>query len=171
MTPREPRAAARKGAPRRRPRAQGSAAGPRARAASDAAAGKPVPIRRAIRSAAPPLADASLWALAARPAPIDLAVEVCRAMEAGRFRRRGKLYAPTVYTVGLAPADLRRFGERRRELVATLKDTLAWWAARGGLSLVGDVRVRLVADDDLRAGQVTVEAGLRAEESARLGRR
>lgn len=117
------------------------------------------------------LADASYWALSPRPAPIDLAVEVCRAMVAGRFRRRGKVFAPTVYTIGLSAADLARFGERRRELVATLKDTLAWWASRDKLALPGDLRVRLVQDDDLRAGQLTVEAGLRAEESTRLGRR
>jgi FHA domain-containing protein len=135
------------------------------------AGGKPVPIRRALRDVSPLLTDARYWALSPRPAPIDLAVEVCRAMEAGRFRRRGKLYAPTVYTVGLSAADLRRFGERRRELVATLKDVLAWWAGRDRLALPGDLRVRLVEDEDLRSGQVTVEAGLRAEESRRLGRR
>lgn len=161
--------------PKARPAARRAGAGkmpkPAKRKPAAKAPSKTVPIRSAIRNVSPMLTDASYWALAPRPAPMDLAVEACRAMEAGRFRKRGKLYAPTVYTIGLAAADLERFGDRRRELVATLKDTLAWWASRAGVTLPGDPRVRLVHDADLRAGQVTVEAGFRAEEAARLGLR
>lgn len=116
------------------------------------------------------LLDPALWSLGPRPAPVDIACELCRAMEIGRFTRAGHAYVQTVYTVGLSKEDLARFDQRKCELVATLKDTLAWWAGEHGYRLPGQIRVRLEADPFLRAGQVTVEAGLRRAEAARLGR-
>jgi hypothetical protein len=116
------------------------------------------------------LADPRLWSLGPRPAPIDVAAELCRAMDAGRFRRRGATLTQTVYAVTLAPADLARFQGRRRELVAVLKDTLAWWAGQRGYGIPGELRVRLVKDARMRPGRVGVEAGLRSREARELGR-
>jgi hypothetical protein len=116
------------------------------------------------------LTDPRLWSLGPRPAPIDIAAELCRAMDAGRFRRRGATLTQTVYAVTLAPADLARFDRRRRELVAVLKDTLGWWAEQRGYELPGELRVRLVLDSRMRPGRVGVEAGLRSREARELGR-
>ncbi|HVL89453.1 MAG TPA: FhaA domain-containing protein [Actinomycetota bacterium] len=116
------------------------------------------------------LHDPEFWALGPRPAPQDIATELARTMEAGRFVRRDTTYVQTVYTVALSEHDLARFDGRKRELVATLKDTLAWWAREQGYTVPGQLRVRLIADDQLEAGQLTVEAGLRREEAAKLGR-
>ncbi|MGH2829030.1 MAG: FhaA domain-containing protein [Actinomycetota bacterium] len=127
-------------------------------------------VRAALRSAGLGLADPALWSLDARPAPVDIACELARAMEVGRFSRRGKTWVQTVYTVALSAQDLDRYRDRRTELVATLKDTLAWWAAEHGYALPGALRVRLHADTDLKPGQLSIEAGLRAEEAAKLGR-
>lgn len=127
-------------------------------------------VRKALRAAAPGLADPEFWSLGPRPAPLDIACELARAMEVGRFARRGKTWVQTVYTVGLSAEDVRRYRDRRAELVATLKDTLAWWAAEHDYALPGPLRVRLHADAELQPGQLTVEAGLRAEEAAKLGR-
>lgn len=126
--------------------------------------------RRALRPADRMLADPAFWSLGPRPSPLDIAAELARAMDAGRFTRKGTEYAQTIYTASLSAEDLSRFDGRRRELVATLKDTLAWWARERGYTLPGDLRVRLVADEALRAGQLAIEAGLRAGEAARLAR-
>lgn len=116
------------------------------------------------------LHDPDFWALGPRPAPQDIATELARAMEVGRFVRQETTYVQTVYAVSLSPQDLVRFDGRKRELVATLKDTLAWWAGQQGYTVPGDLRVRLVADAHLQPGQLTVEAGLRRDEAAKLGR-
>jgi len=118
----------------------------------------------------PLIHDPDFWALGPRPAPVDMATELARAMEVGRFVRRDTTYVQTVYTVALSPGDLARFDGRKRELVATLKDTLAWWARERDYTAPGELRVRLIADDELSAGQLTVEAGLRRDEAAKLGR-
>lgn len=118
----------------------------------------------------PMIHDPDFWALGPRPAPVDIATELARAMEVGRFVRRDTTFVQTVYTVALAPADVKRFEGRKRELVATLKDTLAWWARERDYTTPGDIRVRLIADEQLEPGQLTVEAGLRREEAAKLGR-
>jgi len=116
------------------------------------------------------LHDPDFWALGPRPAPQDIATELARAMEVGRFVRRDTVYVQTVYTVALSAGDLARFEGRKRELVATLKDTLAWWARQQGYTVPGELRVRLIAGEELVAGQLTVEAGLRRDEAAKLGR-
>ncbi len=115
-------------------------------------------------------ADPRFWSLGPRPAPIDIACELCRAMDTGRFVKRGKTFVQTVYSVLLSPEDIARFDDRRRELTATLKDVLIWWSKRNGYALPGEVRVRLVPSDALRPGQLGLEAGLRSAEAAKLGR-
>lgn len=123
-----------------------------------------------MKASEPMIHDPDFWALGPRPAPADIATELARAMEVGRFVRRDTTYVQTVYTVALSPADLKRFDGRKRELVATLKDTLVWWAGERHYTAPGDLRVRLIADEELEPGQLTVEAGLRRDEAAKLGR-
>lgn len=115
------------------------------------------------------LADQALSSLAARPSPLDIACELCRAMDEARIRKRGKTYVQTLYDVLLAPADLARFEDRTQELVATLKDTLLWWAREHGYQQPADIRVRVTADGSLPAGRVGIEAGMRTEEAQKLG--
>lgn len=119
----------------------------------------------------PALLDPAVWALSPRPSPIDLATECARAMDAGKLVKRGKTYVQTIYTVYLSEKDLARFEDRRRELIASLKDTLIWWAKRSGCTFPGEIRVKVEADAALKPGQVSVEAGLRAEEATALGLR
>ncbi|MHB8511123.1 MAG: FhaA domain-containing protein [Actinomycetota bacterium] len=116
------------------------------------------------------LATAEFWNLGDRPSPIDIARELCRAMEVGRFSKRGKTFVQTVYSVLLSEPDFERFDSRSRELVATLKDALAWWARSNAYEAPGEIRVLLRKDESLERGQLSIEAGLRPDESRKLGR-
>jgi len=127
-------------------------------------------VREALSSFDSVLNDPAFWKLSDRPSPMDIACELCRAMEIGRFEKRGKTFVQTVYTVLVSPLDWERFDKRNRELVATLEDTIAWWARSHEYNAPGDLRVRLAADESLEAGQLSIEAGLRPEEAAKLGR-
>ena len=128
-------------------------------------------VRQALRPLDGALSDPALGNLGQCPSPLDIACELCRAMEIGRFTRRGISITQTVYLVSLSPDDLHRFEGRERELVATLKDTLIWWASRHHYEVPGEIRIRLQIDEDLHDGQLSIEAGLRPEEAKKLGRR
>lgn len=127
-------------------------------------------VRRALKPLDGAFGDPAFWSLGPRPAPVDIACELARAMDVGRFTRRGKTWVQTVYTAELADEDLERYADRKQELVATLKDTLEWWAREHRYALPGALRVRVTGNPELNAGQLAVEAGLRREEAAKLGR-
>lgn len=93
----------------------------------------------------------------ARLQPIQLQRRVERSMENARLSAADRVVVPNRYTVRLAPADLRAFGDFADSLELELGDAALKFARAHRYSVADRPVVRLVADPAVSAGDARVE--------------
>lgn len=92
-----------------------------------------------------------------RVQPVQLHRRIERAMEQGKIAGRGGVRVPDRITIRLRPQDLARL-DHSADLAVDLASQALEWARRRAYALEARPRVRLVGDDDLRPGDIEVEA-------------
>jgi hypothetical protein len=98
--------------------------------------------------------------LGAQLQPVEIAKRLADHMEDRRTVGAGRLYVPNNYRVFLAPATLVRFGPIQAGLEGELAAFLAARARERGYHFVGRARVTLLADEQLGADRLRIEADL-----------
>lgn len=103
--------------------------------------------------------------------PAELARACGKEMDKRRKLGVGKVYAPTLYSVLLSPADGEQLGGFARTLAGELETYLHGYAREKGYELATRPRVRFLIDDELKLGRFTVIGELLSAEEivAELG--
>ena len=90
--------------------------------------------------------------------PAQIARKLVATMEARTRTGDGGPEAPAAYAVFVSPSDYERLAGDRAYLERAWADLVREMAARVGVSLRGDARVVMAANDELPKGAVTIEA-------------
>lgn len=88
--------------------------------------------------------------------PAELARAAGREMDRRKKLGVGKVYAPTMYSVLLSPADADQLGGFADTLAGELETYLTGYAREKEYELTTRPRVRFLVDDDLRLGRFDV---------------
>jgi hypothetical protein len=99
---------------------------------------------------------AGVFRLRVQPAEIGRRLE--RAMIDGRVASVGAMLAPNLFEARLHPDDAAEFADWEVALCREMESWLAEVAFARGLTLVGAIRVRIVADPDVRRRSVRAAA-------------
>jgi hypothetical protein len=97
-------------------------------------------------------------ALGGHVQPVDLANRLADHMVDRRLFGAGRIYAPNIYRVYLAPRTLAGFADFKEALESELAAFLTDRGSERDLRFVGRVRVALLADAALRRDQVRIES-------------
>jgi hypothetical protein len=102
--------------------------------------------------------------------PVEIGRKIARALDQGRMIGvQGGWVVPNDVVVSLSSADLARFSTYSDVLSRELADAARQYARDEGYHFLGPVTVALVEDDDLRAGQLEVEAEIVEGPAEHLG--
>ena len=103
--------------------------------------------------------------------PAELARAAGREMDRRKKLGVGKVYAPTMYSVLLSPADAEQLGGFADTLAGELETYLVGYAREKNYELSTRPRIRFLVDDDLRLGRFDVIGELLSAEeiAAELG--
>src|SRR2546421_3122447 len=102
--------------------------------------------------------------------PVEIGRKIARALDQGRMIGvQGGWVVPNDVVVSLSSADLTRFSTYSDVLSRELADAARQYARDEGYHFLGPVTVALVEDDDLRAGQLEVEAEIVEGPAEHLG--
>ncbi len=103
--------------------------------------------------------------------PAELARAAAKEMDRGKKLGVGKVYAPTLYSVLLSPADAEQLGGFADTLAGELETYLLAHAREKRYELATRPRVRFVVDDELRLGRFEIIGELLSPEEilAELG--
>ena len=102
--------------------------------------------------------------------PVEIGRKIARALDTGRqIGVRGGWVVPNDITVSLSPRDMERFHSYADALARELADAAREHARDEGYHFVGPVTVTLVEDDELRTGELEVDAALVEGESTHVG--
>jgi len=102
--------------------------------------------------------------------PVEIGRKIARALDTGRMIGvHGGWVVPNDVVVSLSSDDLTRFSTYSEVLSRELADAARQYARDERYHFLGPVTVALVEDDDLRAGQLEVEAEIVEGASEHLG--
>jgi len=102
--------------------------------------------------------------------PVEIGRKIVRAVDAGRtLGVTGHAVAPNQIVVYLAPSDIEHFETYVDALARDLAEATRTHAKEEGYRFIGPVSVALAADENLRAGDVDVEAAIAEGEGGRVG--
>src|SRR5438105_908723 len=90
--------------------------------------------------------------------PVQVAKAAARAMEEAQVIGLSGAEVPNAYRVRVAPTDLARFSEYQATLSREVASYLSEYASDRSLRPVGEPKVELTEDADIRPGAVRVEA-------------
>ncbi|HEY4397941.1 MAG TPA: DUF3662 and FHA domain-containing protein [Acidimicrobiia bacterium] len=91
--------------------------------------------------------------------PVEIGRKIARALDAGRrIGVQGGWVVPNDIVVSLSSDDMKRFSTYSDVLSRELADAARAYARDEGYHFLGPVTVALVEDDELRTGQLDVEA-------------
>jgi len=88
--------------------------------------------------------------------PAELARAAAKEMDRRRRLGVGKVYAPTLYSILLSPADGDQLGGFSKTLAGELETYLAGYAAERDYDLACRPRVRFLVDEELKLGRFEV---------------
>lgn len=92
--------------------------------------------------------------------PVEIAKRVVRAMDDGKQVAISEVWAPNRFEISLSNDDAPRFQQIEVALVGELKRLVLETASERGWGLVGPPEVELFVDQDMRKGDLDVEASL-----------
>ena len=92
--------------------------------------------------------------------PVEIAKRVVRDMESSRQVGINEVWAPNRFEISLSSEDAPRFTQIEAALIAELKGVILETAAERGWGLMGPPEVEMFVDQDLRKGDLDVEASL-----------
>lgn len=103
--------------------------------------------------------------------PAELARACAKEMDKRRKLGVGKVYAPTLYSVLISPADADQLGGFTGTLAGELETYLSGYAAEKGYEFSTRPRVQFLVDDDLKLGRYEIIGELLSAEeiAAELG--
>src|SRR4051795_5300369 len=103
--------------------------------------------------------------------PVEIARKLAREMEEHKVASLARTYAPNEYVVWLSPSDRDQFEGYESELRRELSGYLLEHARRERIALLTRPSVEFETDDDLRLGEVGLQARLPARAAAGRGAR
>jgi FHA domain-containing protein len=92
--------------------------------------------------------------------PVEIAKRIVHAMESGRTVGMNEVWAPNHFEVSLSSEDAPRFSPIEAALTTELQRVILETAAERGWGLVGPPEVSMFVDQNLRKGDVEVEASM-----------
>ncbi len=92
--------------------------------------------------------------------PVEIAKRIVRTMDAGKQVAINEVWAPNHFEVSLSADDAPRFKQIEAALASELTQVVLETAAERGWGLVGAPEVAFFVGDDLRKGDLEVEATL-----------
>lgn len=92
--------------------------------------------------------------------PVEIAKRIAREMDDAKQVGINEVWAPNRFEVSLSSVDAPRFTQIEAALTSELKTVIRETAAERGWGLVGPPEVELFVDDELKKGDLAVEASL-----------
>jgi hypothetical protein len=102
--------------------------------------------------------------------PVEIGRRVLREMDENRTISVNRVYAPNEFLVFMSPDDYERFSKMEDALRREFSDLVIQSAKSNHWNLMGAPRISFHQNDDMRAGELAVDASLAAEPEVRAAR-